>query len=126
MEDDSETVDLLLPPLKNLQTERKELETRVRKAASKASGNQDAALDEIRSFDLVGVLDNEARIRMREALKQAIERITIYPVKTGPHRKDTIVCGAYIAFKSVNAGQLSSMIIWLATYLIFRKRRNGF
>ena len=45
---------------------------------------------------------------MREALKQAIERITIYPVKTGPHRKDTIVCGAYIAFKS---GQRRAIVV---------------
>ena len=110
MEDDSEALDLLLVPLKNLQTKMKELETKVRVAASKASGNQDASLDEIRSFDILALtgMDNETRIRLREALKQAIERITIFPVKTGPQRKDFVVCGAVIAFKS---GQRRGIIV---------------
>ncbi len=100
MEDDNESVDLLLVPMKNLREEMKQLETKVRIAAGKASGNQDGALEEIGSFDMLAPMDDVTRIRLREALKQAIERITIYPVKTGPQRRDTVVCGAVIAFRS--------------------------
>ena len=99
---------LLLAPLKNLQAEKKQLETRVRTAASKASGSQHAALDEVRSFDFLAALDNETRLRLREALKQAIERITIYPFKSGPKRKDAVVCGADISFKS---GQHRAIVV---------------
>ena len=100
IETGDEAVAALVVPLKALQAERKTLEQQVKEFTARANQDTDGGLAAARKISELDLDDQNNRQLLREAIKQAVESLTIYPVKMGSQKHSTVVCLCEIAFKS--------------------------
>lgn len=100
IESGDEEVALLISPLKALQVERKTLEQQVRELATQANQDANGSLQAANRLSELDLADNEIRQQLREAIKQAVESLVIYPVKMGSKKHSTVATLCEIVFKS--------------------------
>lgn len=105
--DSDESLDALLPAIQRLKNEVKNLKERERKLSVKNTNNPSHHVESIKQwtdnakgwtqvFEAMTDLTTKAeengnRARLREAIKQLVERINVYPVKTGEARHNTVI-----------------------------------
>jgi len=114
--DSDESVDALLPAIQRLKSEVKNLKERERKLSVKNTNNPSHHVESIKQwtdsakgwshvFDAMNDLtakaeENGNRARLREAIKQLVERINVFPVKTGEARHNTVISVVEIVLRN--------------------------
>lgn len=97
---------VLIPAAKRLESELQALQKKERELASRNVNSPAETISAAKRLGKLPLDTAEARQRMREAIKQAVERINIVPVKLGKRRRDPVGAAVEIIFRNGKRDQL--------------------